>query len=144
MFHSIIATIFSIFLPNYFVNQQRKKDNRYNHISLIFDHLLLEELPVFLSNLFECDLNQKLSTTESQANCDEISNILIKVKNISIIYYIGDNMDSHKELKELILNADELLTCIPDNNCKDPSLQVDLFKKYITDIYKLIYDNDIV
>lgn len=141
---SVIATLVSIILPIYFSKKQQNEDLKRTHASLVFDKYLLEKLPKLLSKLFDNDLNNELTTIDNAETCDEISEILMDIKNISILYYIINSIDIYNDLKTLIIKADECLVSIPDENIDDPSSIVDEFKDTTSQIYKLIYNSIIL
>lgn len=141
---SVIATLCSIILPYYFSKKQQNQELKRSHISLVFDKYLLEKLPILLSRLFDSALNNELSTDENIITCDEISEILIDIKNLAILYYIVNNIDVYNEIRTLIIRADECLVSIPNENNNDSVSIVDEFKNATSQIYKLIYDNNIL
>lgn len=141
---SVIATLCSIILPYYFSKKQQNQEIKRSHISLVFDKYLLEKLPILLSRLFDSALNNELSTDENVITCDEISEILIDIKNLAILYYIVNNIDVYNEIRTLIIRADECLVSIPNENNNDSVSIVDEFKNATSQIYKLIYDNNIL
>lgn len=141
---SVIATLCSIILPYYFSKKQQNQELKRSHISLLFDKYLLEKLPILLSRLFDSALNNELSTDENIITCDEISEILIDIKNLAILYYIVNNIDVYNEIRTLIIRADECLVSIPNENNDDSVSIVDEFKNATSQIYKLIYDNNIL
>lgn len=141
---SVIATLCSIILPYCFSKKQQNQELKRSHISLLFDKYLLEKLPILLSRLFDSALNNELSTDENIITCDEISEILIDIKNLAILYYIVNNIDVYNEIRTLIIRADECLVSIPNENNDDSVSIVDEFKNATSQIYKLIYDNNIL
>lgn len=141
---SIVATLFSIFLPYFLSKKQQTENLKQDHISLVFDKYFLEDLPALLSELFESDLNNELATDDNIITCDKISEILINIKNIAILYYIVNNIDIYNEIKTLIIKADECLVNIPNENIDDPNHIVDEFKDITSQLYKLIYNNNIL
>ena len=141
---SLIATFLSIFLPYFLSKKLQNEILKQDHISLVFDGYFLKDLPILLSKLFENDLNNELATDDNARTCDKISEILLKIKNIAILYYVVNNVDIYDEIKTLILKADECLVRIPDENINDPSSIVDEFKDITSQLYKLVYDNSIL
>lgn len=141
---SIFSTMLSIFLPNHYANKQKNTENRYNHRAIIFDHILLEEFPVFLSKLLNDLSNNNISSESSINNCNQISDLLIKIKDISIIYYFSEEDKMYQKLSELIMQADDKLIIIPDKRCHNPHEEIQNFKKLIGNIYNIIYNNSVI
>lgn len=144
IFVSIIATGLSIYLPYYLSNKQNNKEMKNNHISFVFDNYMFEKLPKLLSAMFSSNVRDDYCSPENINRCNDISNLLIQIGELSILYYLANENDTYYEIKRIIVDADECLTRIPDENTTDVYLLIDEFKDCIQKLYQLIFKYNIV
>lgn len=132
-----ISIIISIALAVWtYLNEKKenKREKEFLHRSAIFDTILLNEIPSSLSNLLDDCTNIEI--------CDQLSSLFMKLKQLSVIYYLGNKDDDYYDLRELVIHIDEQLiqiSCGSDN--QDEVL--DYLIRNIKLVYEIIYSNAI-
>ncbi len=132
---SIIISVCVASVTWYKKSRNKRLDNQFSHRSAIFDSILLNEVPDLLSCFLDDFSNVEV--------CDQLTEKFIRVKQMSVIYYLGDKLDDYYELKNLVVQIDEQLINISSDDPHDKDDLSDSIIQNIKKVYRIIYNDSI-
>lgn len=132
---SIIISVCVASVTWYKESRNKRLDNQFSHRSAIFDSILLNEVPDLLSCFLDDFSNVEV--------CDQLTEKFIRVKQMSVIYYLGDKLDDYYELKNLVVQIDEQLINISSDDPHDKDDLLDSIIQNIKKVYRIIYNDSI-